>query len=196
MTRTLNLKPVAGGLSFWRLALGLILILGVPAARAEEGVASETQMKAAFLVNFPKYIDWPTKIAPGTNQPIVVAIFGDDKVVKEFLEMIHGGRMINGRPLVLKRITAEEEINNDCEILFIGTSERHRIPAILEKVKGGSILTVSESDDFLDKGGVIKLIRKDRNIRLGVNLHAAGQARLRISSNLLSVADVVKGKPN
>lgn len=165
-------------------------------SRGGEGIASEPQMKAAFLVNFPKYVDWPAKETNSTNTPIVVAIFGDDKVVNEFLEMIQGGRVINGRPLALKRIISEDEIKKDCEILFIGASERHRIPAILEKVKGASILTVSESEDFLDRGGVIKLIRKERNIRLGINLNAAGQARLRISSNLLSVADVVKGKPN
>ena len=196
MTRTFNSESAARRLSLWGLTLGLMLSLAVSAVKAEEGVASETQMKAAFLVNFAKYVDWPAKESTSTNPPIVVAIFGDDKVVNEFSEMVQGGRFINGRPLAMKRINSEEEIKRECEILFIGTSERHRVSSILGKVKGASILTVSESEDFLDKGGVIKLIRKDRNIRLGVNLNAAGQARLRISSNLLSVADVVKGKPN
>ena len=66
----------------------------------------------------------------------------------------------------------------------------------LERIKGTSVLTVSEAENFLEKGGVINLIRKEQNLRLGINLAAAGQAKLRISSNLLSVADVVKGKPN
>jgi len=186
-------REVSFHVLFWPLIVWLGLLIAAPVTRAEEGVASESQMKAAFLVNFPKYVDWPVT---STNRSVVVAIYGDDRVVNEFLDMIHGGRSINGRPLTLKRITTEEEIQSDCDILFIAASQRHRIPAILEKVKGTSILTVSESEDFLEKGGIINLIRKDRNIRLGVNLKAAGQARLRISSSLLSVADVVKGKPN
>jgi len=182
--------------AFLPLIVSLGLILGTPSTMAQEGVASESQMKAAFLVNFPKYVDWPAAAFSQANSPVVVAIFGDEEVVREFYQMIEGGRTINGHPVVLKRITAEEEIGSDCQILFVGASQRQRIPAILEKLKSASVLTVSESDNFLEKGGVVNLIRKDQNIRLGVNLAAARQAHLRISSSLLSVADVVKGKSN
>jgi hypothetical protein len=109
--------------------------------------------------------------------------------------MIEGGRTIGGRPVQLKRITKEDQIGTDCQILFIANAERQRVPAILEKVKGTGILTVGESDDFLDKGGIVNLVHRDRKIRLQINLDAARQSQLKISTRLLIVADAVKGKP-
>jgi hypothetical protein len=184
---------VARALLIW---IALLVVSAPLYVGADEGVASEAQMKAAFLVNFPKYVEWPASAFAQPNSPVVVAIFGDDKVINEFNQMIQGGRSIEGRQIVVKRISTEEEITSDCHILYVGASERQHIGGVLERIKGKSVLTVSEAENFLDKGGIINLMRKEQNLRLGVNLGAAGQARLRISSNLLSVADVVKGKPN
>jgi hypothetical protein len=80
-----------------------------------------------------------------------VGIFGDDNVANEFATMIEGGRTVSGRRVLLKRIEKEEQIGTDCQILFIAASERQRIPAILEKVKGAGVLTVSESPEFLNR---------------------------------------------
>ena len=157
---------------------------------------ADFQVKAAFLINFPKYVDWPASAFAETNSPIIVAIFGDENVANEVQKMIGDGRMIGGHPLILKRIAREEEINRDCHILFISASERQQLPSILEKIRGEKILTVSESGDFLDEGGIINLARQGRKIRLQVNLTAAGNAQLKISSRLLVAADVVKGKSN
>lgn len=211
MTRHLNLPPgrplrgpgIGGALRRWgetarRLivaaAVGVVLLAGNRSAFAEEDMPLDYQVKAAFLVNFPKYVDWPTATFADTNTPIVVAIFGDDNVAGEFSNMIEGGRIVGGHPVVLKHISKEDEIGADCQIVFVASSERDRVPAILEKVKGTGILTVGESPDFLEKGGIINLVHRDRKIRLQVNLSAAGKAHLKISSRLLVVADVVKGK--
>jgi hypothetical protein len=177
------------------LAGELILATGTPAAMAENAAPLDYQVKAAYLVNFPKYLDWPAGAFADTNSPITVAILGDADVANEFANMIQGGKTIGGHPIVLQRITKEEEIRNDFQVLFIATSERSRIAAILEKVKGSSILTVGESDDFLEKGGIINLVHRDRKIRLKVNLPAAEKAHLKISSRLLVVAEVMKDKP-
>jgi hypothetical protein len=174
----------------------LSLVAGIFTAGAEEAMPTEFQVKAAFLINFPKYVDWPTNAFAETNSPITVAIFGDENVANEVQNMIGNGRISSGHPVVLKRIAREEEINRDCHILFIGTAERQRIPSILEKIRGEKILTVSESDDFLEQNGIINLARQGRKIRLQVNLAAAGNAQLKISSRLLVAADVVKGKSN
>lgn len=152
------------------------------------------QVKAAFLVNFPKYVDWPASGFANSNSPITVAVFGDDNVANEFQNMIHDGLVISGHPVVLKRIQNEAEITADCHILFIAASEQSRSAAILEKLKGSAVLTVGESANFLDQGGMVNLIPKNRKIRLQVNLTAASQAHLRISSRLLVAADFVKGK--
>jgi hypothetical protein len=210
MTRHFNQQPAtAGRLRRWCAGLGAVcrawlliwavnlsLVAGISTAGAEEEMPADFQVKAAFLVNFPKYVDWPANVFAETNSPITVAIFGDDNVANEVQNMIGSGRIIGGHPLVLKRIAREEEINHDCQILFIGASERQRIPSILEKIRDEKILTVSESDDFLEKNGIINLARQGRKIRLQVNLTAAGNAQLKISSRLLVAADVVKGKSN
>jgi len=176
------------------LAFGASLTVGSFAAKAQDAAPQDFQVKAAYLVNFPKYVVWPPTAFAGTNSPITVAIFGDDNVAAEFRRMIQGGRTVDGHPFVLKRVTKEAEIGDDCHILFIARSEHQQVPAILEKIKGSAILTVGEGDDFLELGGIVRLVHRDRKIRLHVNLSATGQSRLKISSRLLVVADAVQGK--
>jgi hypothetical protein len=86
-----------------------------------------------------------------------------------------------------------EELGN-CHILFISSAEQQRAPSLLAKLRDTSILTVGESDDFLERGGIINLARRDQKIALEVNLVAANTAGIQISSKLLKVASVVKGK--
>jgi hypothetical protein len=214
MRRALNLLFAAGGQNgprfgwrwFWRrlvhgagsvgclLVAGVSLTIGTSVTFAAEDAPLDFQVKAAFLVNFPKYVDWPSAVVAETNSPITVAIFGDDNVAGEFENMIQGGRTISGRPVRLKRITKEEQIGADCQIVFIASSERQRVPAILEKVKGTGILTVGENEDFLQQGGIVNLVHRDRKIRLQINLDAAREAHLKISTRLLVAADMVKGR--
>src|SRR5215469_12005316 len=115
-------------------------------ANAQDEIALDYQVKAAFLVNFPKYIDWPADTFAGTNASITVAVFGDDNVANEFQNMIQSGLVIDGHPVVLKRIKSEADITGGFQILFIATSERARVSAILEKLKGAPVLLVGESD--------------------------------------------------
>ena len=166
-------------------------IAEAPVSIAEEPLPSEYQVKAAFLVNFPKYVNWPAEAFAGTNSPIVIAVLGETKVTGEIQEVI-AGRAVNGRNIVLKRLASGEE-SGVCHILFVSAAEQRRSPNLLGRLKGG-VLTVGESDDFLESGGIINLARRDQRIALEVNLTAAGDARIEISSKLLSVASVVKGK--
>lgn len=211
MTRYSNLPPafdgrpgrsvawlgaLRGRVFVWLLMLAASLGLVNFEVRGEEEMPADFQVKAAFLINFPKYVEWPATAFAETNSPVTIAVFGDDNIANEVENMIGSGRSIGGRAIHLKRITREEEIAGDCHILFLGASQRQRTTAILEKIQALKILTVSESEDFLNKGGVINLARQGRKIRLQVNLAAAAKADLKISSRLLMAADVVKGKAN
>jgi len=160
----------------------------------ETDTPMDYQVKAAFLVNFPKFVDWKAGTFADTNSPIVVGIYGDDNMAGEFERMIEGGRAVEGRPIVLQRITSEQQITN-CQVLFIARSERHRTKAVIERTRGSGVLTVGETEDFLEEGGIINMVPRDRKIRLQVNLGEARDAHLNISARLLKVADVVKGKP-
>lgn len=165
---------------------------GTSVSIAEEPMPSEYQVKAAFLINFPKYVDWPAEAFAGTNSPVVLAVPGDTKVAEEIQKVI-AGRTVNGREIVLKRLASGEE-SGVCHILFISAAEQQRSADVFAKLKDASVLTVGESDGFLESGGIINLVRRDQKIALEVNLTAAGNARIKISSKLLSVASVVKGK--
>ena len=175
----------------------VVATLGFPCEKmlvaAEAPEVSEEQVKAAFLINFPKYVDWPSNAFAEANSPIVVAVFGETALDKDLQKMIKG-KVIMGRPLLFRRVTATEESTSGCHVLFIDAATVQRTPDILSKLNGISVLTVGDSDNFLDSGGVIRFARRDRKVRLEVNLAAADQAHLKISSKLLSVADVVRGK--
>jgi hypothetical protein len=178
------------------LLIALALMESQVSVRAQDAVALDYQVKAAFLVNFPKYVDWPSATFSGTNTSITVAVFGDDNVANEFQNMIQSGLAIDGHPVILKRIKSDAEITGACQILFVANSERSRVSAILEKLKGSPVLLVGDSDNFLEQGGMINMVPKNRKVRLQINLGAAREASLKISSRLLVAADVVKGKEN
>ena len=174
--------------------LAVVLLAGAEEFRADDlPEASETRVKAAFLVNFPKYVDWPADAFARSNSPIVLAVFGEADVAEDLRKMTEG-KTVNGRRLEFRHVNTEAECAHGCHILFISAAEGPRTGALLNRIQGASILTVGDSDDFLDMGGVINLALRDRKIRIKVNLAAAHQARVVISSKLLAVADAVKGK--
>jgi len=185
---------------FWhrlRFLLALIVAWGffhtASLRAADLPVLPEAQVKAAFLINFPKYMDWPAEAFAETNSPVVIAVLGESKVADELQKAIVG-RTVAGREIVLKRL-ASGQTPVDCHILFISASEKNA-SAVLFGLKHNAILTVGETADFLDHGGIINLARRDRKIALDVDLIAASDARIKISSKLLSVANVVKGGTN
>jgi uncharacterized protein DUF4154 len=172
--------------------VGVGWIAGTSVSSAEEPLPSEYQVKAAFLINFPKYVDWPAEAFAGTNSPIVVAVLGETRVTAEIQKII-AGRTVNGRAIVLKRL-ASGEASGVCHILFISAAEQQHSPSLFTQLKDTSVLTVGESDDFLERRGIINLVRRDQKIALEVNLTTADKARIKISSKLLGVAGLVKGK--
>jgi len=179
----------------------LVLALGggwpalTPAALAAELPLSalENDLKAALLVAFPRYVDWPSGGPVADAAPIVLAVFGETNLDNEIREAIKG-KTVNGRPLVFKRAATEEECARGCHILYISPEERRRFPSLLNRLRDVSVLTIGESDDFLERGGIVKLVRSERKFKFEVNLTAAKRARLEISSKLLKLADAVHGK--
>lgn len=178
------------GLALLVVWLGLIGVNSVPAA---EPVFSEPQIKAAFLMNFPKYVDWPVEAFADTNSAVVVAVSGESKVADE-LEQMLANRTVNGRPYVLKRLATGVAPPAGCHILFIPESARERTRDLVQQMAGTSVLTVGETDDFLGAGGMINLAQRDGKIAIEVNLEASRRARLKLSSKLLAVAARVNGK--
>ena len=150
----------------------------------------EYQVKAAFLYNFAKFVEWPPGSFKSANDPIVVCVLGRSPF-GELLDQSVKGKQIEGHKLVVREAPDVQECLA-CQLLFIAASERKRLPAILGFLKTGPVLTVGETANFAAAGGIINFKLDDGKVSLEINVHAAQRARLRISSKLLSLAKIVK----
>lgn len=176
------------------LALFLIATLAageVLMARAEAQEVSEYQVKAAFLYNFTKFVQWPADVFSDEKSPIIIGLIGEDPFGSA-LDRAVRGKSVRGRQLTVKRLKWGENLK-DCHLIFIGSSERKRAAQILKILKGASVLTVGEMEHFNQQGGIINFISENQRVRFEINADAAGQARLTISSKLLSLARNVHG---
>lgn len=165
----------------WLPALAWLAAPPLAAAGPEE-----YQIKAAFLYNFARLVDWPT--APAG--PVVIAILGEDSFA-EVLDRTITGKTIGGRPLIVRRPSRTAELK-DCRILFVASSERKRVAPILSAVRGAPVLTVGEFEGFLEEGGGVNFAVENDRVRFDVNLRAAREAGVQISARLLNLARLVK----
>jgi hypothetical protein len=151
--------------------------------------APEYQVKAAFLYNFAKFVEWPEqdRIA---RAPIIFGILGEDPFGPE-LDAAVRNRSIEGRAIAIVRYRSLEELE-PCHVLFVSESEDERLPNILEALADRSTLTVGDTHRFAARGGIIGFTMERQRIRFEVNLEAAKRAGIRISSRLLRLARVVR----
>ena len=178
---------------FLAVVLAVLVLPGVATVVvAETPALSEYEVKALFLVNFAKHVDWPPQAFSCEGAPIVIGLAGEDNFGKDFKQLT-SEKTFNGRPVVVKHMASAGEYRN-CHILFVSASENERLREILDAVKDAPVLTVGETEEFLSQDGMINLAKKANKIRLEVNLIAAQQAQLKLDSKLLSVADTVIGK--
>jgi YfiR/HmsC-like len=184
----------AGSLFGRTIAFMASFTLLFQANRGFSGDASltEYQVKSLILVSLPKYVDWPSNAFANANAPIVIGVLGDSKFGAELAKTVEGQNVV-GRPVIVRQFQTPED-SDKCHILFIGSSEKTHLVDILGRIKEKPVLTVGETDQFLDQGGVINFVKKEGKVRLEINMDAARLANLQISSRLLRVADVVKGK--
>lgn len=150
---------------------------------------SEYEIKAAFLYNFAKFVEWPDELFLDPNAPFVFGVLGHDPF-GQILEQTIGGKYIQGRRLEIDRFKRCEDIQY-CHILFIALSEKECIEEIVEKVNRFGVLTVGDMEGFAERGGVINFFMKENKVRLCINPNAAERANLKISSKLLNVSQIV-----
>lgn len=172
------------------LAVAAALLTGAAAdLAAQTAPTSAYHLKAVFLFNFAQFVNWPPDAFPDSQAPLVIGVLGDDPIGALVDEAVRGERL-GGRPFESRRFQRVEDIKT-CHILFISQSEGSRVAEILASLKNRPILTVSDSDDFAKRGGIIQFVTDQNHIRLRINLEAAQAANLRMSSKLLRVAEIV-----
>ena len=170
-------------------ALALFLSWGVLGFTPALAAPTPSQVEAVFLFNFSQFVEWPPKVFPDAQSAMVIGVLGSDPFGSALDEVVRD-EVVNGRKLTVRRFRSVEEVA-DCHILFIGRSEGDRVAEILARLKGRSILTVSELDGFAKQGGVIRFVLVDNKIRLHINLEAARAVGLTISSKLLRPSQIV-----
>jgi hypothetical protein len=154
---------------------------------------SEYQVKAVFLFNFSHFVSWPASAFSGEDAPLVIAVIGKDPFGKSLDSVVQGER-VGAHALVVRRYQNISDIR-DCQILFIGRSEAGRLAQIVRASHGHSILTVSDIDGATAQGVMIGLVNQEDHIRLQINIVAARNEGLTLSSKLLRPAEIVGSGP-
>jgi hypothetical protein len=174
--------------------LSLMVLLGaVLQLHAQAPAFDEYQVKAAFLYNFAKFVEWPPGTFAASTDPIGICIIGENPFGSTLESMVQG-KKIGGRPFAVRSLT-DIQFAKRCQILFIGAGEWKRARLVLDAVKGSPVLTVGETGDFTASGGVIAFQLEGPRVRIQIALEPAERAKLRISSKLLSLAEIAKRQP-
>ncbi len=172
--------------------LALVLCLSAGAAGSEElGAAPEHEVKAAFLFNFTRFVEWPRSAFASPDAPFVIGIVGKDDV-EASLALVAKDKTVNGRRLEVRRVDAR--LARSCQLVFLPRQEEARAQEVLDAVSGLPVLTVSEFEGFTEQDGVINFVVQDRRVRFEINPTEAPGHHLKISSKLLQLAIITGGK--
>ena len=176
-----------GGLILRPMAVALVLVAGSLQAGADIAVVSEYQLKAVFLFNFAKFVEWPPQAFADAHDPFTICVAGDNPFGSSLEDEVRG-KTVASRPISIRLVSNPEQARK-CQILFVPASERRRARGLLESLKGSSVLTVGDTGTFMADGGIVQFKVKDARIHMEIDSQAAERVNLRISSKLLSLAD-------
>jgi hypothetical protein len=169
-----------------------LLLAGIALLAAGGGFAApptEYQLKAAFLLNFARYVEWPAaKAAPGS--PIRICVLGRDPFGTALAAV--DGRQAQGRDVRVRVLDAADSAT-DCHVVFIAESEEKRVPLLLRNLAGKGVLTVSDIDGFAEAGGAVGLVNEDDRVRFDINVGTLQRENLKASAQLLRLGRTLVG---
>lgn len=178
------MAAVGGTGGFRRRSAAAIAGLLCAAVLCAQTEGTEYQVKAAFLMNFTKFVDWPASAFQNSESPLTICVLGEDPFGGA-LDQVVENETAGGRRLAVQRLHRMPPAKT-CQVLFISRSERDQ--AALVAAAGSGVLTVGDQEGFLREGGIIAFVLQAHHVRFDINLQAAARAGLAISSRLLSVA--------
>jgi hypothetical protein len=178
----------------WLFAAMLALASLSLAARAEAAGAAprDSAVKAAYLYKFGSFVDWPAGPFKGPQDPLVIAVLGDEAVAED-LEQLAAGRSVAGRPLKLRTLK-DGELPGPVHLMFIGTTRPARLRDLIAAIPG-PVLVVTQQEGALQAGSVINFVNDGAHVRFNASLASAEARGLRLSARLLAVAQNVEGRP-
>ncbi len=190
MGLALLLRVLALSLALWAWPATSI----AQSASGDPGInADEESVKTAFLYKFPNYVEWPASSFPKSDSPYVIGVMGSDAIAGSLARM-SANRSIKNRPIVVRNLETGDSLNG-IHVLFIGRSERARLPQLLKQLGAQPTLTVTEADDALAQGSMINFRIVEERVRFEISLDAADRSGLKLSSRLLALATVVTKGP-
>jgi hypothetical protein len=173
------------------VALGLALTFAWGSVSAQtQPKPTEFDVKAAYLYNFAKFVQWPPDAARREARTFLVCVIGDDPF-GPVLDRVVAGGLIDGRTVVARRIATAQDARA-CHILFLGGMDEQRAVETLDTIGRADVLTVSDLPEFTRRGGMIQFVVQGARVRFEVNLNRARDAGLMLSSELLRVALAVR----
>ncbi len=175
--------------TFGTIALLFYFSAAQQPAGAQSQSVGEYEVKAAFLYNFAKFIDWPDSSFAGPSAPFAICVLGVDPFGRALDDALES-KAIGSHPVALARLQEVAQARR-CQMVFVSSSESRRLPEIEDRLRGASVLLVGDFPGFADAGGTLQFIIQDNRVRFLINTDAAQRAGLRLSSKLLSVARVV-----
>lgn len=160
-------------------------------ASAQVARPNEAELKAAFLYNFIKFTEWPADEMANKSEPFVIGVLGKDPFGATLDKTVEG-ESIHQKPIVIRRFSRMDESVGKSQVLFISASEENNLAAILSLLDRHAVLTISEIENFAQRGGVIKLKKESNKIVFDINVDAAKRAGLAMHAQLLKLAKIVK----
>jgi hypothetical protein len=175
------------------LLLALLQLAGflAPVAPADAAPA-EPDVKAAFVLNFIKFVEWPSSAFRSADDPLVLAVVGKDPTAAAIERL--DGKTVSGRRLVVRRAAGAAAVD-PCHVLFIGASGKGELPALLGEVHRRPILTVADFEGFAGRGGAIGFTRQSDRIGFEINEEAVRGAGLKVNAKLLYLGRIVPAGP-
>jgi len=167
----------------------LLALAGATPIRAQASPSVEYQVKAAFLFNFAKFVEWTPDALPSDKSPITLCVFKHDPFGAALAEVIRG-KTINNHEVTARRINQLPELKS-CQLVFVSSVEDKHLSEVLGSLKGTSAIVVGEGAGFAEHGGGIQFFLEDNKLRFAINVDAVHRAHLTVSSKLLALAKIV-----
>lgn len=164
-------------------AAGGLFLVGMPFPSAPAAASvGESDVKAAFVLNFIKFVEWPASAFSSPEDPIVFSVLGDDPVATSLASL--DGKKVSGRRVVVRKVPGLPALGR-CHVLFVGASEKAALAPILGAVQRWPALTVADFEGFAERGGTIGFVRQDDRVGFEINEEAALKAGLKVNAKLL-----------
>jgi hypothetical protein len=175
-----------------RGAVGILFLSGMlcPSAPAAEGIG-EGDVKAAFVLNFMKFVEWPAFAFHSPEAPIVLSVLGNDPTAASLSSL--DGKKVSGRRVVVRKVPGLSEMEK-CHVLFVGASGKAELAPVLGAVQRWPVLTVGDFEGFAGRGGTIGFIRQENRVGFEINEESARKAGLKVNAKLLYLGKSVRGR--